>query len=98
LRQTDLDGTVSYTSPIPVTFTSSVSITLFPNPNNGALTIQRTDSSARLPLQLVDASGRVVRKWELQEGEGRLQTNLDIAPGYYSMVWPDGHLNLIIER
>lgn len=98
LRQTDLDGTTSYSQAVPVTFTEKAAINLHPNPNNGAFTIQRTDSDTELPLQLVDASGRMVMQWTMPEGQALSRILRDLAPGWYTVRWVDGCLKVIIER
>lgn len=98
LRQTDLDGTRSWSQTVPVWFTGAgPTISVFPNPNNGRFTILRTEVEWDLPLRLLDASGRVVREWIMPLGMDRQWVDLGTASGLFTLTWQGGRAKVSVS-
>jgi hypothetical protein len=94
LRQTDFDGTSTLSQVVPVWFDApGTAVTVYPNPNQGAFTLLRSAADAALPLELLDASGRLVRLWQMPQGQEREQVSVDGAPGLYTLRWAGGQDN-----
>ncbi len=98
LRQTDLDGTRTWGQALPVWFADQGPVvSVFPNPNTGQFTILRSDAADALPLQLLDASGRVVRHWIIPEGMERQWVDLGTASGLYTLRWEGGQVKVSVS-
>ncbi|MEO7562459.1 MAG: T9SS type A sorting domain-containing protein [Ferruginibacter sp.] len=66
LKIIDLDGSFSYSSISAVRGTSSTAdFTIFPNPSNGNAKVTISDISEPTDVQLLDLSGRVIKKISL---------------------------------
>jgi hypothetical protein len=99
LRQTNLDGTSTLSRVVPVWFDAeAATVLVYPNPNNGAFTVVRNAAPADLPLELVDAAGRVVQHVLLSPGSERAEVSMDGAPGLYTLRWPDGQVRVSVVR
>lgn len=73
---------------VPEVNTSKDDLHLYPNPNNGNLTLTGTLGSAtEVTVQIIDIMGRVVYKSNIAVNNNELheQLNLDAAPGNYFM-------------
>lgn len=77
LKQMDDNATFSYSHIASVHFGSNGSIGIFPNPANGLITIQLSESDTDLPVEVFDAFGRLVM--ELTLPKNSLQTQIDIS-------------------
>jgi hypothetical protein len=98
LRQTDFDGTRTWSQAVPVLFTKGVAVSVFPNPNDGRFTILRDDAASELQLQLLDASGRIVRQWAMPTGVDRQAVDLGTASGLYTLRWNGGQAKVSVGR
>ncbi len=98
LRQTDFDGTQSWSGIVPVWFHAANELTVFPNPNAGAFTILRSAAEHALDLQLLDPSGRLVRNWTMPAGTERQGVDMDLASGLYTLRWSGGHVKVSVGR
>jgi hypothetical protein len=98
LRQTDFDGTETWSQAVPVLITKGVAVSVFPNPNDGRFTILRDDAASELQLQLLDASGRVVRQWVMPTGVDRQAVDLGTASGLYTLRWNGGQAKVSVGR
>lgn len=90
LKQTDFDGSVSYSRVVPVRLRNA-QVTVFPNPSTGTFFIDFSALEAEeFELRLVDMSGRVVllQRVSLEAGADRLaEIRTDrLAKGLYSVV------------
>lgn len=99
LRQTDFDGTSSLSPVVAVWMeVPGTSLSVFPNPNNGSFTVLRNEAEGALPLELLDASGRVIRSWLIASGVEREALQIDEADGLYILRWQGGQQRVIVER
>ncbi|MBK9176696.1 MAG: hypothetical protein IPM46_10265 [Flavobacteriales bacterium] len=98
LRQTDFDGSETWSQAVPVIFTASVDVMVFPNPNRGQFTIQRSETREDLDLLLLDAAGRTVRTWRMAVGVDRLAVEEDLANGMYTLRWPGGQVRVSVSH
>jgi hypothetical protein len=98
LRQTDFDGSETWSQAVPVVITRDVDVSVFPNPNRGQFTILRSNADEALDLQLLDGAGRVVRQWSIPMGMDRLAVDLDAASGMYTVRWNGGQAKVIVGR
>ncbi len=98
LRQTDFDGTATWSQAVPVHFTTTVGVSVYPNPNNGAFTIHRQQADLPLSLQLTDGLGRLVHSWNMPQGVDRQSVQFDLASGAYTLRWDNEQLKLVISR
>jgi len=99
LRQTDLDGTATWTPAVPVWIHARDVLSVFPNPNRGQFTILRSRADNDLHLQLTDGTGRLVRHWTMVPFVERLEVDLrDAAPGMYTLRWADGQAKVSVVR
>jgi len=87
LRQSDIDGNISYSQVADVFFGVGSSISMYPNPTHSELNISVSGSNKSLArIRLNDATGRLVRtiEWELTEGNNLTQIDLsDLSDGVY---------------
>ncbi len=98
LRQTDLDGTESWSRTVPVRFDVGMDISVYPNPTAGEITILRSDPTQALHLQLIDASGRMVQQWTMPAQVERQRIDLHAASGAYTLRWEEGAVKLNVSR
>lgn len=99
LRQTDFNGssTVSHVVPVRLDVHGPV-VAVFPNPNHGTFTVACDGTEPGTPLELLDASGRIVRRWTMPQGSGAHQVNVDGASGLYMLRWPGGQQMVSVAR
>lgn len=99
LRQTDHDGSNTLSQVVPVLLDAQGPvIAVFPNPNNGTFTIVRGEAEDVLHLELLDASGRMVRQWLMPQGLDRESITMDGASGLYMLRWNGGQLRVSVGR
>ncbi|MFZ1332555.1 MAG: T9SS type A sorting domain-containing protein [Flavobacteriales bacterium] len=98
LRQTDFDGTTDLSEAVPVRIERNVELVVFPNPNNGQFTIQRTSAEDPLFLEIFDSSGRLVQRLTMASEIERLSVDVPLTSGMYSLRWDGGQAKLSIER
>lgn len=83
LRQVDRDGTGAWSAVVPVQGSAAPGLVVWPNPAHDHFTLHGADA-LQGPVELLDASGRLVRSWTLP-------TSLDlhgISPGTYLVCLP----------
>ncbi len=69
LKQTDFDGTFSYSDPVSVNLSSNASAwSVYPNPSNGQIQLARSLSIAT-EAYLMDLSGRRLHTWSIPKGD-----------------------------
>lgn len=98
LRQTDFDGTETWSQAVPVMITRDVDVSVFPNPNRGQFTILRSNAEEALDMHLMDGAGRLVRQWTMPIGMDRLAVDLDAASGLYTLRWNSGQAKVSVGR
>lgn len=99
LRQTDLDGTATWTDAVPVWIHAKEAVSVFPNPNRGQFTILRSGTDDALYVELLDGAGRLVRQWTLLPLQERLEVDLGLAaPGLYTLRWNSGQAKVSVVR
>ncbi|MCW5898299.1 MAG: hypothetical protein KIT10_03430 [Flavobacteriales bacterium] len=98
LRQTDYDGTATWSQTVPVMISPAVDIAVFPNPNQGQFTIARSDADEDLHIHLLDGAGRLVRQWVMPRGTDRQWVDLGAASGLYTLHWPGGRIKVSVGR
>ena len=98
LRQTDFDGTETWSRAVPVMITRNIELSVFPNPNDGRFTILRSDPETSLQLHLMDGAGRLVGQWNMLAGEDRLHVHLGTASGLYTLRWSGGQAKVSVGR
>jgi len=98
LRQTDFDGTETWSQAVPVMITRDVDVSVFPNPNRGQFTILRSNAEEALDMHLMDGAGRLVRQWTMPVGMDRLAVDLDAASGLYTLRWNSGQAKVSVGR
>ncbi|MCB0770728.1 MAG: T9SS type A sorting domain-containing protein, partial [Flavobacteriales bacterium] len=98
LRQTDFDGSSSWSQAVAVTLTRDEGISVYPNPNNGRFTISRSEVGGPLDLELLDGAGRRIQAWRMTEGMVRLDVETDIASGIYTLRWLGGSAKVSVSR
>ncbi|MBL3657705.1 T9SS type A sorting domain-containing protein [Fulvivirga sediminis] len=95
LKQTDYDGSVTYSRPVRINNISNsehhVDLTLFPVPSDGKLlklALQGDESLGLVDVQIIDVQGRTVYKESnvLPQDEWSIQFNKQLKPGIYSLL------------
>jgi len=71
--------------PTAVDIAMQEAIKIYPNPVSDFIRIDRKDGSKINRIQLVDASGRIVRTWNPANAEGSLNVS-DVQSGAYYML------------
>ncbi len=84
LKQTDYNGTSSFSQVLSVQTTNSVSLTAFPNPVNGSLvTLTWEESNSSLDVLVIDLSGRTIEtRHDVSNGQVVFNTDNWLS-GYY---------------
>jgi hypothetical protein len=101
LKQTDYDGTFTYSGIVTITFRgpSSVAVNIYPNPSNGKdLNIELTGFPAgeKIPVVMYDQAGRVHNRFELEGSANggvinhQLNFNQPLSDGIYFLKIGDG--------
>lgn len=98
LRQTDLDGTVSWSEAVPVVLSRYHGVGIFPNPSSGAFYIQRDDPDRATLFELIDPAGRIVQSFTMQPGANREIMEVNAASGSYTLRWEGGNAQVIVGR
>ena len=101
LKIVNADGTYSYSKILAVRFQNATLLTLYPNPANGAVTVELNFPAGQILLQVVDAAGHLVRTQTLQSAGSPLTTTIDLtglAPGAYYIKAAGETLSLIVDR
>ena len=87
LRQTDFDGSFTFSKVIRVEVPQRVGWVIAPNPNSGEPLIIRFANPTNFPglVQITDLSGRVVYQGEFESGfsQWEMDLNQSLAPGLY---------------
>jgi hypothetical protein len=86
LRQIDLDGKSKYSEVRTVRGTGddAKKVTVFPNPGaNGRITVLFKNADENYDINIIDASGRMVRQWSSRPGQSLQVTNL--PTGFYNL-------------
>jgi predicted outer membrane repeat protein len=97
IRQTDLDGTYSYSRIISLTGPEGVQLMVYPNPTGGKVTVQVSPEYLGTWLKLINSSGILVKQVELK-GQ-TLEIPLDNYPaGIYILYSWDGRAFKIIKN
>ncbi|UII28548.1 T9SS type A sorting domain-containing protein [Fulvivirga maritima] len=94
LKQTDYDGTFTYSRPVRInnlTSSEHIDVSLFPVPSDGnllKLALQSNESIGLVDLQVIDVQGKTVYKESniLPQGEWSIQFNKQLKPGIYSLL------------
>jgi hypothetical protein len=92
LRQVDQDGTAAYSS-VQTVAVEGTSLVLYPNPNQGAVTLSGAGPFAA--AQVVDALGRVATTVQT-DGTGTVCLS-GLAPGFYLMRTGRGSCRFVVE-
>ena len=79
LNMIDKDGNHSYSNVVVIRYDSTGSLSIFPNPATGTVNVQLQAPPGQLLLQVIDASGRVVRMLSLQSTGGPMSTVVDLS-------------------
>lgn len=98
LRQTDLDGRVSYSEIQPARIGGDAKNTLviFPNPTSGELTFTRIGQETSLAYQLMDVSGRQLAAGLLRGNSGKLSL-ATFPAGIYLLRTATGQVHRIVK-
>jgi hypothetical protein len=89
LKQWDYDNrsTYSFIKAVNGLSDASVSLVVFPNPNNGQFKIILKDAGTGVQASITDMSGRLIRRVSLKNDEPVVISNL--LPGLYNVTIPD---------
>lgn len=98
LRQTDFDGTTTWSHAVPVVLSPPVQITVYPNPNDGRFSIQRSQSDFEQRFELQDGAGRTIGTWSMGAGVDRLSVEPSISSGIYVIRWEGGQQKVSVGR
>ncbi len=94
LSQFDLDGKVTYSHVEDVYFGNDIVIQVYPNPVQTTLTLDiQSPKSTWLQTKIIDVTGRIVRRTDLQVQAGQHQAELDVkdlADGIYQIEVSNG--------
>ncbi len=84
IRQTDHDGTFSFSQVVNVQWSVGQDWLIYPNPVAEELFVQwpSVAPGQEARLRLYDLNGKLLREWTAVEGQQRLPVN-DLAPGVY---------------
>jgi hypothetical protein len=90
LKQTDLDGTATYFSVVPINVPATYHVSLFPNPTTGNMTLNYTSQSMDpVTVKITDLSGKVIANYminEVTQGENNFNVNTSsLRAGMYFM-------------
>lgn len=93
LRQTDFDGTYTYSKIIPINYEVSPfpAVDVYPNPSHGEFTVRITGlkNEESIPLMMVDPLGRAVMTFTLNvdhdsgTAQKTIHTDRELPPGIY---------------
>lgn len=98
LRLVDVNGRTSYSKVVVVRFDSKSGLLVFPNPVKNVLNLQLTQPAGKINIQLFDASGRMVKNYELQSSGSTLSTSIDVSNlvrGVYLLKLNDQSMKII---
>jgi hypothetical protein len=83
LRTNDYNGAISYSNIVAFKFGKNKALEIFPVPAKNILHIQM-DIAKQTPMELVDATGRIVRRINLSAGDNAFTIEVgDLKPGVY---------------
>ncbi|UPL47797.1 T9SS type A sorting domain-containing protein [Hymenobacter sublimis] len=88
LKQTDFNGTTSFSSPVVINFLRSGDVTMYPNPVEDQLTIELGGATEGVMVSITDASGRTIRSQKL-DATGKLNMG-DLKTGTYLVTVGEG--------
>ncbi|MGX5852124.1 choice-of-anchor Q domain-containing protein [Dyadobacter jiangsuensis] len=97
IRQTDLDGSYSYSRVLSIAGIEEIGLTAFPNPASGIVTVQMEQRYIGSRLKLVNKSGIVIEEITVK---GQTIT-LDLgkyAPGVYLLSTADGRVMKLVRQ
>jgi hypothetical protein len=100
LIQTDYDGTYSYSDIRSVYLKKSLTVSLYPNPTSGKLTIEvemEAGDEVSLTYELISSGGKVVKEGVLKSSINILNVS-NLSVGVYWLRAGDGQSNMISER
>ena len=91
LKQTDDDGSVTYSQTIPVTIAANYAVNIYPNPTKGDMTLSYSSQSPDpIKISIRDISGRMLSSYTIenvQEGINNFRVNTSTLPrGMYFMI------------
>ncbi|MBL7984824.1 MAG: T9SS type A sorting domain-containing protein [Flavobacteriales bacterium] len=103
LRQTDLDGTMTWSDAVPVHFTGQPgSLAVFPNPAEERITVVHLGSSASGSIRITDTVGRTVQRTASDPSGSTRMDVASLAPGSYVVVFETADTlyseRLIVDR
>ena len=93
LRQVDFDGTTAYFGPVAVDWSGEgmSAVRVYPNPNGTDFLTLEGELRPGTRVTLLDADGRVLRAWELDEKQLRRELPArGLAAGVYFLRLEDG--------
>jgi hypothetical protein len=93
LKQTDMNGNLTYSTVAPVDFTHKQNFTVYPNPSKGAVYITGMDmSTTNVMTQWYDMSGKLLAQALVPVQGGAASLNVNFNNGIYllKLVFPDG--------
>ena len=100
LRIVNTNGTSSLTRVLMIRFADLVHMEVFPNPARNSVTIQVTQPSGVVAVQVTDISGRLVKQMQLRSSGTTLSASLDISSlpgGMYFIRVNDETMKIIKE-
>lgn len=91
LKITERSGTYAYSPVVPVLYNGIVKgWRVYPNPASSYIIIEYTAVNENTPLQLTDASGKVIKTMIAAPGSTQVRLNVgDVAKGIYKIVMKD---------
>jgi hypothetical protein len=79
LKMIEQSGSYSYSKMVTIRYDKNGSIAIFPNPAKEVLTVQLHLPAGAIPLQIVDAMGRMVKTMSLRSSGSTLSTAIDLS-------------------
>lgn len=97
IRQTDLDGSYSYSRMLSIAGIEEIGLTAFPNPASGIVTVQMEQRHIGSRLKLVNKSGIVVGEI-MVKGQTITLDLSKYAPGVYLLSTADGRVMKLVRQ
>jgi carboxypeptidase T len=80
IKQTDINGSISYSNTIRIAYVSSSALTVYPNPVKDVLNIRiNTDAIALYTVSIIDAAGRKIVEEKLLAGPGSKHISINMS-------------------
>ncbi|MFN0200807.1 MAG: T9SS type A sorting domain-containing protein, partial [Bacteroidia bacterium] len=97
LKMVDIDGYSAYSNVVLLSkYNQLPSLTLFPNPAQGKVTVLHPSGNQKAILTIVESTGKLVKT--IQTEANTVQTEVDlsgITSGVYQVIWQNGKQNLL---